>query len=152
MAECGRAWPWEEEPVPQNSNPMPPKQQQQGLSDRRLKQYSGKHKVTVGLTGARAGDELHGLPGGDCSDVVLRVHSGVVRAPAIIMRSLIEEVGSDRVVASVARHFGLSNAAAELRMHDFPTYEDANHLPLGSGCNHGVGEGCTCEPAARYLV
>eukprot|EP00746_Dinoflagellata_sp_MGD_P007999 gnl/MRDRNA2_/MRDRNA2_115939_c0_seq1.p1 gnl/MRDRNA2_/MRDRNA2_115939_c0~~gnl/MRDRNA2_/MRDRNA2_115939_c0_seq1.p1 ORF type:complete len:1300 (-),score=258.95 gnl/MRDRNA2_/MRDRNA2_115939_c0_seq1:153-4052(-) len=131
---------------------------QDGLSERRLKTYkvSEEHlEISVGLTGARAGDILHGLASsssGDTANVVLRLDSGLVCAPAIIRRSIEAEVGKDKLIASIARHFSCSKASAELRLNDFPTTEQPNHQPLGSGCSHGIDENCSCEPAARFTI
>ena len=65
--------------------------------------------------------------------------------------------GALQVVASVAKHFKISQAAAALRYADFPQKEEANHCPLGQGCSHrfegGAGSaGCGCEPAARFTI
>eukprot|EP00437_Effrenium_voratum_P007330 CAMPEP_0181435760 /NCGR_PEP_ID=MMETSP1110-20121109/20500_1 /TAXON_ID=174948 /ORGANISM="Symbiodinium sp., Strain CCMP421" /LENGTH=1270 /DNA_ID=CAMNT_0023559307 /DNA_START=15 /DNA_END=3827 /DNA_ORIENTATION=- len=132
---------------------------EKGLSERRLKQYSsaksGKLSLSVGITGARAGDMLRGVEGasnGDVANVVLRIVSGVVAAPSIIRRSVEAEVGREALVDSVSKHFGISKAAAGLRYDDFPQTEAPNHQPLGSGCVHGVEEDCTCPPAATFVV
>ena len=95
-----------------------------GLSERRLKQYSvanGKVPLSVGITGARCGDLLRGLPeasNGDVANVVLRLVAGQVAAPQIIRRSVEAELGRDALLAAVAKHFGISRAAAELRPGD----------------------------------
>ncbi|CAK9089087.1 unnamed protein product [Durusdinium trenchii] len=130
-----------------------------GLSERRLKQYSvgksGRVPLTVGITGARADDVLRGVEeasSGDVANVVLRIHSGVVSAPSIIRRSVEAEVGRDALVETVAKHFSISKAQAELRYDDFPTTEAPNHQPLGSGCCHGIEEECNCPPAATFVI
>lgn len=93
-----------------------------GLSERRLKQYSvaqkGKFPLTVGITGARCGDLLRGVEeasNGDVANVVLRLVAGQVAAPLIIRRSVEAELGREALLAAVAKHFGISRAAAELR-------------------------------------
>ena len=140
-----------------------PKDKAEGLSDRRLKQYSakgskGKFPLTVGITGARAGDVLRGVEetsagaAGDTANVVLRLVSGSVAAPAIIRRSVEAEVGLERLLSAVAQQFGISKAAAELRYNDFPSSEVPNHQPLGSGCSHGIEEDCQCPPAASFVI
>jgi len=131
----------------------------EGLSERRLKQYSvakkGKFPLTVGLTGARSGDLLRGVEdasGGDVAHVVLRLVHGTVAAPAIIRRSVEAEVGKEALLTAVAQHFRCSRAAAELKYNDFPTSECPNHQPLGSGCSHGIEEECTCPPSASFVI
>ena len=94
-----------------------PKRAAQQPSERRLKQYRGEAGITmsVGITGARAGDLLRGVPGmssGDTANVLLRLDTGVVKAPGIIRRTLEEELGRDVVVAAYAKHFGISHSAA----------------------------------------
>ena len=132
------------------------------VSQRRLKQYAGSGKtgpipITVGLTGARAGDILNGWCD-DTANVVLRIDTGTIAAPAVIRRSVEHEVGREKVIASVAKHFGIATAAAEMRYNDCPTSEQPNHAPLGQGCHHHVGavdgdkDGCGCEPAARFTI
>lgn len=136
------------------------KPKKEGLSERRLKQYSvsakpGKLPLTVGITGARAGDVLRGVEdasSGDVANVVLRLVSGTVSAPSIIRRSVEAEVGREALIAAVAKHFGESRAAATLRYNDFPQTEVPNHQPLGSGCSHGVEENCSCPPAATFVI
>ena len=102
-------------------------------SERRLKQHCGKEgaMMTVGLTGARAGDLLRGVSGmssGDTANVMLRIDSGVVPAPGIIRKSIEDEVGKEAVIAAFAKHFGLSNSVAAMRYADCPIDEDAaNH-------------------------
>eukprot|EP00435_Cladocopium_sp_Y103_P057265 s1592_g19.t1 len=135
------------------------KEESKQLSERRLKQYSmaqkGKVPLTVGLTGARCGDLLRGLDeasNGDVANVVLRLVTGQVAAPAIIRRSVEAELGRDALLAAVAKHFGISRAAAELRYNDFPSAECPNHQPLGSGCSHGIEEDCTCAPMASFVI
>ena len=97
-----------------------------GLSERRLKQYSvaqkGKFPLTVGITGARCGDLLRGVEeasNGDVANVVLRLVAGQVAAPLIIRRSVEAELPPaqrrEALLAAVAKHFGISRAAAELR-------------------------------------
>ena len=86
-------------------------------SERRLKQYCDQAGVTmsVGITGARAGDLLRGVPGmssGDTANVLLRLDTGEVKAPGIIRRTLEEELGRDVVVVAFAKHFGISHSAA----------------------------------------
>ena len=93
------------------------KRSAQQPSERRLKQYRDKAGVTmsVGITGARAGDLLRGVPGmssGDTANVLLRLDTGEVKAPGIIRRTLEEELGRDVVVAAFAKHFGISHSAA----------------------------------------
>ena len=111
------------------------------VSQRRLKQYAGSGKtgsipITVGLTGARAGDILNGWCD-DTANVVLRIDTGTIAAPAVIRRSVEHEVGREKVIASVAKHFGIATAAAEMRYNDCPTSEQPNHAPLGQGCHLG---------------
>ena len=55
----------------------------------------------------------------------MRIGKGVVHAPGILRRSVEDLVGRERVVASFAKHFGISNAAAELRYSDCPVDEEA---------------------------
>ena len=86
-------------------------------SERRLKQYRGQAGITmsVGITGARAGDLLRGVPGmssGDTANVLLRLDTGEVKAPGIIRRTLEEELGREVVVVAFAKHFGISHSAA----------------------------------------
>ena len=130
------------------------------ISARRLKQYAGKNKtgpvpITVGLTGARAGDILHGCSE-DTANVVLRIDTGTIAAPLIIRNSVEHEVGRDNVIAAVAKHFGIaSTAAAEMRYDDCPVSEQPNHAPLGQGCSHTInanGQSCGCKPAARFTI
>ncbi|CAE7229477.1 unnamed protein product [Symbiodinium natans] len=90
------------------------KPKKEGISERRLKQYSvgsepGKLPLTVGITGARAGDVLcqgritvptpargvEDASSGDVANVVLRLVSGMVSAPSIIRRSVEAEVGRE---------------------------------------------------------
>lgn len=105
------------------------------LSERRLKQYSvaqkGKFPLTVGITGARCGDLLRGVEeasNGDVANVVLRLVAGQVAAPLIIRRSVEAELGREVLLAAVARHFGISRAAAELR----PAGEVVDFLDVGT--------------------
>lgn len=130
------------------------------ISARRLKQYAGKNKdevvpITVGLTGARAGDILNGCSD-DTANVVLRIDTGTIAAPLIIRRSVEDEVGRDNVIAAVAKHFCIaSTAAAEMRYDDCPVSEQPNHAPLGQGCSHTIGadgQNCRCKPAARFTI
>jgi hypothetical protein len=134
------------------------------VSQRRLKQYTQGVKssakpglaITVGLTGARAGDTLHGCAE-DTKNVVLHVDTGVVAAPSIIRRSVEAEVGRDALLAAFAKHFGLPASAAALRYEDCPQTESPNHQPLGQGCAcewraRGAAAGCACEPAARFTI
>jgi hypothetical protein len=133
----------------------------EGVSARRLKQYCGQGgggkflEITVGLTGARAGDVLHGCSG-DTANVVLCIDTGVIAAPIIIRQSVEAEAGIEKVVASVAKHFGISNTAAALRYADCPQTDAPNHQPLGQGCTHTAGVAgpgcCGCEPAARFTI
>ena len=123
------------------------------------KQYRKGHAaqilLSVGLTGARVGDLLRGLEhasGGDVMNVVLRVVSGVISAPAIIRRSAEAEFGREALIEAVAKHFGISRAAAELRYDDFPTSELPNHQALGSHCSHGVEENCSCSCASFVIL
>ena len=86
-------------------------------SERRLKQYRGQAGITmsVGITGARAGDLLRGVPGmssGDTANVLLRLDTGEVKAPGIIRRTVEDELGRDAVVAAFAKHFGVSRSVA----------------------------------------
>ena len=101
--------------------------------------------ITVGLTGARAGDILNGCSD-DTANVVLRVDTGTIAAPSIIRRSVEHEVGRDKVIAAVAKHFSIaSTAAAEMRYDDCPVSDQPNHAPLGSGCSHNIkpdGKSC----------
>lgn len=143
-------------------------------SERRLKRYTAQGKqanggagcsggssskaktaavpIDVGLTGARAGDTLQGC-GTDTVNVVLRIDSGEVTAPAVLRRSVEGAVGREAVVASFAKAMGMSRAAAEMRYADCPTSEVPNHCPLGQSCSHRVGSGdCGCEPAARFTI
>ena len=132
------------------------------VSERRLKQYCGANEdnvqVSVGLTGARAGDVLRGVvsdnvSGSDTANVVLRIDSGTVHAPGIIRRSVEDTAGRERVVAAFAKHFGMSVSAAEMRYEDCPVDEAcANHKPLGSGCHHSHEEGCSCAAAATFTI
>ena len=130
------------------------------ISARRLKQYAGKNEnesvpITVGLTGARAGDILNGCSD-DTANVVLRIDTGAIAAPSIIRRSVEHEVGRDKVIAAVAKHFGIASiAAAEMRYEDCPVSEQPNHAPLGQGCSHNIGadgQSCGCQPAARFTI
>ena len=91
-----------------------PKRAAQQPSERRLKQYRGEAGITmsVGITGARAGDLLRGMSSGDTANVLLRLDTGVVKAPGIIRRTLEEELGRDVVIAAFAKHFGISHSAA----------------------------------------
>lgn len=131
------------------------------ISERRLKNYikhdsKSKNKsssvdINVGLTGARAGDILHGC-GEDTANVILKIDSGgIVYAPSIVRRTVEDEVGHDNVLSSFAKHFGLSVAAAKLRYDDCPEADTPNHCPLGQGCSHGSNM-CDCEPAARFII
>ena len=125
-----------------------------------LKQYrkgpGGQISLSVGLTGARVGDILRGVEnpsGGDVVNVVLRVVSGVaIAAPAIIRRSAEAEFGREALIEAVAKHFGISKAAAELRYDDSPTCDLPNHQPLGSHCSHGVDDNCSCSCASFIIV
>ena len=130
------------------------------ISARRLKQYAGKNKtepvpITVGLTGARAGDILNGCSE-DTTNVVLRIDTGTIAAPLIIRDSVEHDVGRDNIIAAVAKHFGItSTAAAEMRYDDCPVSEQPNHAPLGQGCSHTIGadgQSCGCKPAARFTI
>ena len=130
-------------------------------SERRLKQYRGSSaengvRMTVGMTGARAGDTLRGVEGmssGDTANVLLRLKTGVVDAPGIIRRTIEDEIGREAVVAAFAKHFGISNSVAALRYADSPVDVDAaNHRALGSGCNHSLDAECDCEPAATFTI
>lgn len=115
----------------------------------------GKFPLTVGITGARCGDLLRGVEeasNGDVANVVLRLVAGQVAAPLIIRRSVEAELGREALLAAVAKHFGISRAAAELRYNDFPSSECPNHQPLGSGCSHGIEEDCTCAPMASFVI
>ncbi|CAK9110536.1 Helicase ATP-binding domain-containing protein [Durusdinium trenchii] len=69
-----------------------------------------------------------------------------------VLRGVEAEVGRDALVETVAKHFSISKAQAELRYDDFPTTEAPNHQPLGSGCCHGIEEECNCPPAATFVI
>ena len=110
--------------------------------------------IHCGISGAYPGDLLRGSL--DASDVTLRVHSGTVHAPRIFAQEAIQEHGRDRVVESIAKHFGwsaaLSAAQAVAQFADFPVIDAPNHLPVGAGCGHKITEGCACESTASFVV
>lgn len=109
----------------------------------------------VGLTGARDGARLVGTSV-DTASVVLRVVGGSLSAPGARRSATEAAVGRDVMVASVARHYGLSKARAAQRYDDTPLAPHAaNHRPLGATCNHGAGVGditCDCPDEARFVI
>lgn len=134
---------------------------------KKMKRTAAGHLLlTVGLTGARAGDTLEGCAE-DSQGVVLRIATGIVHAPGKILR----QVPREEVVTSIAKHFGISRAIAELRYNDIPQQDTTadgharpNHLPLGGNCQHAghlaLQEACTvcsseegtCQPEATFVL
>ena len=114
----------------------------------------GKLLLTVGITGARAGDIVEGSAV-DTVGVVLRVVRGICLAPD----KLKETLDQAEVVSAVARKFAMSTARAEQWVADIPSSNVTsrgkrrpNHQPLGCGCHcGGVAVSGSCTSSAESV-